>query len=73
MSTISGSCGSSEAQLLFERGIQEQQAQRLQQNRALEAVDNGQQGGSAISLSPTLEGQVSPVEPNKGIHIDLYA
>jgi len=74
MSTISGSCGVSEAQLLFERGIQEQQVQRAQKNHALETeTATKTTSGQSISLSPTLTGQTSVAEPNKGQYIDLYA
>lgn len=74
MSTISGSCGVSEAQLLFERGIQEQQTQRAQQNHVLETgQDKSNSSGQSISLSATLTGQLSVAEPNKGQNIDLYA
>jgi len=74
MSSVNGSCGVSQAQMLFERGIQEQQALRAQQSHALETeAASKTSSGQSISLSPTLTGQLSVAEPNKGQNIDLYA
>ncbi|MDH5360515.1 MAG: hypothetical protein OEX03_08125 [Gammaproteobacteria bacterium] len=74
MSSVNGSCGVSEAQLLFERGIQEQQALRAQLSHALGTETASKTSlGQSISLSPTLSGQLSVAEPNKGQNIDLYA
>ncbi|MDH5182802.1 MAG: hypothetical protein OEX12_02815 [Gammaproteobacteria bacterium] len=73
MSTISGSCGVSEAQRLFEQGIQEQQNLRLQQNSTLESIQSDKTtSGLSISQSSTLGGQFSVAEPNKGQNIDVY-
>lgn len=73
MSTITGSCGVSEAQLLFEQGIQEQQSQRLQQNNALQAAQGEKtSSGQSINLSSSLTGQLTVAEPNKGENIDVY-
>ena len=74
MSTITGSCSTSQAQLLFERGLQDTQNQRLQE--AEQRTDNTIQAlgsGQGNRISETLSGQILVSEPNKGENIDLYA
>ena len=72
MSTISGSCGISEAQLLFERGIQEQQQLQAQQNRALDVATAAGESGQGSSLSVILAEPQRVAEANKGEYIDVY-
>ena len=73
MSTITGSCGVSEAQLMFERGIKEQQTRDLQANPVLDAIqDEKTASGQAINLSASLTAQLTVAEPNKGENIDVY-
>jgi hypothetical protein len=64
MSSITGSCGSSQHELLIQQGLQQAQAAHIQQRQELQ-----QQTVDGFSASP---GQ-SVAEPNKGINIDLYA
>jgi hypothetical protein len=63
MSSITGSCGPSQHELLIQQGLQQAQAAHQQQQRALE--QGAIQGGVASNQSP--------LEANKGINIDLYA
>lgn len=62
MSTISGTCSESAAQVLFEQGLQEAQARRLQDQK--EERD-------------TQKTQVEPAqnlaEPGKGLFLNVYA
>jgi hypothetical protein len=64
MSSITGSCGPTQSELLIQQGLQQAQAAHLQQRRdfAEKTVDSL----SASAAAPS-------VEPNKGINIDVYA
>lgn len=64
MSSITGSCGPSQSEMLIQQGLQQAQASHLQQQR-----DFSDKTLESLSVSAA-----APVnEPNKGVNIDLYA
>lgn len=78
MSTITGSCSSSEAQRLIERGFQDTQNARLQAaeqgtGTTIPSPGSGNAGGQGHALSVSPSGQLPVNEANKGEIIDLYA